>query len=99
MLEGDELARRHFAASGRAIVLEHVFQGVPNKREIVGRKPGALGELRRNETMRSSSPEASSYLFFSASLVAAMRVIEISSGTIDSNDRAKESCTGPRTCP
>ena len=32
-------------------------------------------------------------------LVAAMRVMEISSGTIGSMERAKESCTGPRTWP
>src|ERR1019366_8134815 len=56
MLEGDELARCYFAARGGAIVLEHVFQGVPKKREIVGRKPRALGELGRHGSMRRSEP-------------------------------------------
>ncbi len=37
--------------------------------------------------------------FFSVSLVAAMRVMEISSGTIGSIERAKAICTGPRTWP
>ena len=41
----------------------------------------------------SSSPSARS--FFSASLVAAMRVMEISSGRTGSTERAKPICTGP----
>src|SRR3954465_62070 len=38
-------------------------------------------------------------LFFSASFVAAIRVIDTSSGRIGSTERPKANCTGPRTCP
>jgi hypothetical protein len=41
--------------------------------------------------------EKFAFCFFSASLVAAIRVMEISCGTIGSIDWAKAICTGPRT--
>ena len=53
--------------------------------------------VRLSPRLSSSAP--SLRFFFSASLVAAMRVIEISSGMIASTERPNVNCKGPRTCP
>ena len=53
VLEYDQAARRHLAARGRAVVLEHAAEGLPEQLQIVLREAGALGQVRRYEPVRA----------------------------------------------
>src|SRR3954467_11338991 len=51
VLEDDQLAGRHFAAGRRAVVLEHVEQGLPDELEILFGEAGVRGEVRGDEAV------------------------------------------------
>lgn len=108
MLEHVQPTRQHFAACRRAIMLEHVFQRLPEKFQIIFAKARLLGEERRDEAMCDIDAVGNGVLApmvrlspccfsASASVATAMRVIECSWAMIGSTERAKVEFTGPRT--
>ena len=56
MLEHKQLARRHQASRGAAIVLEHVHKGREKQVEILLREAGLLGQRCRNEPFYPIEP-------------------------------------------
>ncbi len=51
MLEDKELARGHLPPAGRAVVLKHVLQGLPEQGEVCFGKAGSLGQGRGNKAV------------------------------------------------
>lgn len=90
------------------VAFKHVQDCLPEQRKVVLGEPGRLaGEVCRNIAFRAVEPVGDNILSAnlgalfsaSASVVIAVRVIVNSCGTMGSMLRAKDSCTGPRTCP
>ena len=114
VLEDQQFAGAHFAPGSGAVVVEHLHQGLPEQFQIgvaearVGGEEGVdeamhpierVGPISLRPMVRAWPACFFSCSCFSHSVVTAMRVMDCSRETIGWMERAKASCTGPRTWP